>query len=43
MDLNFPSLGILVPEASCCMSYAKRHNVYVGFDADDVIFVVTLI
>ena len=41
MDLNLLSVGRLVPEALCCMLYATRHHVYIMFDADDMVFVVT--
>ena len=42
-DLHLSSLGNLVPESSCHLFYATRHQVYYRSDTDDMAFASTLI
>ena len=42
MDLNLLSLGNLALSACCCVFYAISHQIYWGFDSDDMTFAITL-
>ena len=40
MDLNFSSLGTVIPAATCCVLYVTGHQISWSSDRDDMVFAI---